>query len=186
MRMVSQMLNLYYVKYVSDGFAKYLLDEISEKTGIPKTKLLEEMGMSKGTPYKHLGEESKMKIIKKALEVLDPKEVLEGIAHDLLTSYERILLDLVYDLAEVNGDISKVLNVEQYEEMIDKILHTIKEDNYYKRKINANINLNTKTKPTNYIDSFNPKMPTFIINNPRREYMHGIQAKNCYTYTPYA
>ncbi|MCG3109660.1 hypothetical protein L3N51_01955 [Metallosphaera sp. J1] len=116
----------YYSRFITDGLAKSLLDDISERTGKPKTAILEELGMSKGTPYKRLGEDSKEKILRKALSTLDPVEVLEEVANDLLALHSRLILEVALDLLLMGKErgkeaLEEILNLEDYEEMLNRV-----------------------------------------------------------------
>jgi hypothetical protein len=97
---------------------KELIHRIAEKEGKSLMEVIEELGISTGSIYKSLGEETKRKILEKAFEVLDPEEVLLEIFYDIRAIYGRAIRDIL----EVAKDVTKNEILKNYNDIgIEKI-----------------------------------------------------------------
>ena len=109
---------LTYTQYLSTGLMKELIHRIAEKEGKSLMEVIEELGISTGSIYKSLGEETKRKILEKAFEVLDPEEVLLEIFYDIRAIYGRAIRDIL----EVAKDVTKNEILKNYNDIgIEKI-----------------------------------------------------------------
>ncbi|BFI76496.1 hypothetical protein [Sulfurisphaera ohwakuensis] len=139
-----------YARYISDGLARELIDEIAEKEGKSIREVLREMGMSTGTPYKPLGEEAKRKILEKALEVLLPDEVLLEVFYDIRSIYARIIRDIF----EVVGDDARREIITEYKnigiEKVSNIKDWLENNSFTKITVHENSELPSQILMNSY------------------------------------
>ncbi|MCY0858870.1 MAG: hypothetical protein OWQ54_00400 [Sulfolobaceae archaeon] len=93
-----------YVIYLSPGLFESFIDEMAERKNISKVKLLREMEISTGTPYKNLGREAREKILKKAVEVLGLEYVISEMFFDMKFIYERFVNHVLRSLDALGAE----------------------------------------------------------------------------------
>ncbi|QKR00865.1 hypothetical protein GWK48_11145 [Metallosphaera tengchongensis] len=133
----------YYAIYLSPGLFESLIDEMAERRELSKVKLLREMGMSTGTPYKSLGREAREKILREAVKILGPEYVISEMFFDIKFIYEGFVNDVLQALnalgtENVEGLRNTVLNE------ADNIRILVRDESGIKHKVYTVRQLSTK------------------------------------------
>jgi len=100
-----------YARFLDVGTINYLVTLMAREEGKSKRKILEELGISRGTLYQpHVGNDVKQRIIKEALKRLNKTTVIKILYSHMRDLFNEFIVDVLseaYDELDTNDNLAE-------------------------------------------------------------------------------